>query len=160
MTYTPPATQEDLDRIIAERLSRQKTQLEASYADYADLKAKAEQFDQASEAAKSDLQKALDKAAAAEKKAADLQAEKTERETKEAHAKQVADWTAEVAEATNVPAGLLRGATKEELQAHAEALKPVIVAQRNGVVPTEGRTPVTNVNAEERQAVAKLFGTE
>jgi hypothetical protein len=40
--YTPPATQADLDRIISERVARTKNQ----FKDYADLKAKAEQFDQ------------------------------------------------------------------------------------------------------------------
>jgi hypothetical protein len=40
--YTPPETQADLDRIIADRLRRQKSQ----FADYDDLKAKATELDQ------------------------------------------------------------------------------------------------------------------
>lgn len=43
-------------------------------------------------------------------------------ETKE----QIATWKAEVAEATGVPAAALSGSTLEDLQAHAEILKPLI----------------------------------
>lgn len=53
-TYAPPATQADLDRIIAERVSRTKNQ----FKDYNDLKAKAEKFDQAQQASQSDLERA------------------------------------------------------------------------------------------------------
>lgn len=58
--YTPPATQADLDRIISERLTREK----AKFADYPDLKAKAEAHDAAIEAAKSEADKAVDAARA------------------------------------------------------------------------------------------------
>jgi len=51
-------TQEQVDAMIGERLSRER----AKYADYEGLKAKAAQFDAAEEAAKSDLQKAQDRA--------------------------------------------------------------------------------------------------
>ena len=57
-SYTPPATQADLDRIISERLTRDR----AKYADYADLKRKAEAYDEALEAAKTAEQKAVDAA--------------------------------------------------------------------------------------------------
>lgn len=52
-------TQEELNTIINDRLSREK----AKYADYEDIKAKAAKFDEQEEANKSELQKALDKAA-------------------------------------------------------------------------------------------------
>jgi hypothetical protein len=45
--FTPIATQEDLDRIIGQRLAREQ----AKYANYDDLKVKAEKFDQAQVAA-------------------------------------------------------------------------------------------------------------
>jgi hypothetical protein len=57
-TYSPPATQADLDRIIGERVVRVRNQ----FADYADLKAKAEAHDAALEAAKTDAEKAIDAA--------------------------------------------------------------------------------------------------
>ena len=37
--FTPIATQEELDRIIQDRLSRQKESIEKQYADYETLKA-------------------------------------------------------------------------------------------------------------------------
>lgn len=56
--YTPPASQEDLDRIVAARLTRER----ARYADYDDLKAKAAKFEQIEQANATDLEKAVKKA--------------------------------------------------------------------------------------------------
>lgn len=56
--YTPPASQADLDRIIASRLEREK----AKYADYEALKQKAAEHDKAVEAAKTDAEKAIEAA--------------------------------------------------------------------------------------------------
>lgn len=60
-------TQADLDRIVQERLARQKAQ----FKDYEDLKAKAAQYDEIAESQKSELEKAQERAAKAE---ADAQA--------------------------------------------------------------------------------------
>lgn len=49
-------TQAEMDAIIGDRLKRER----AKYADYEDVKAKAQQFDAAQEAAKSDLEKAVE----------------------------------------------------------------------------------------------------
>lgn len=57
-SYTAPASQADLDRIVGERLAREREK----FADYADLKAKADAHDAALEAAKSDADKAIDAA--------------------------------------------------------------------------------------------------
>lgn len=154
--FTPPASQEEFDRIIAERLARQDKTIRAEFGDYADLKAKAAKFDEADAASKSDLQKAIERAEAAEKKVADSEAEKAAAEQKAEHEKQVAELVAKVSKDTNVPAEMLRGSTLEELTAHADVLKPALVAQRNGVIPNEGKEPA-NVTSEERDAVAKLF---
>ena len=159
MTYTPPATQEDLDRLIADRLSRQEAKIRGEFAGFDDLKAKADKFDASEAANKTELQKLIDRAEAAEKKAAEFEAEKKAAADKAAHDKQVAEWADEVAKATNVPAALLRGSTKEDLEKHAEQIKPVIVATRNGVVPNEGAQP-SNATTEERATVAALFGSK
>ena len=53
--YTAPATQADLDRIISDRLQRER----AKFSDYGDLKAKAEKFDKAMEDALDEQQKAV-----------------------------------------------------------------------------------------------------
>lgn len=158
MTYTPPATQEEFDRIIADRLTRQEQKIRTEYSAFDEYKAKAEKFDAAEAANKTEMQKAIERAEAAEKKAADYEAAQKSADEKAEHDKQVATWASEVAKAKNIPVEMLRGSTKEELEAHADVLKPVIVAQRNGVVPTEGTAP-ENVTSEERQAVAALFGT-
>lgn len=131
-TYTPPATQADLDRIIADRLSRER----GKYADYDDLKAKAAKFDEATEAQKSEIQKALDRAAAAEEKAAKY--EKRD---------QIAAWAKDIVKGSPIPADALRGDTEDELKAHFEQLKSLIPAEpaKKGAlgpyVPSEGATP-------------------
>lgn len=51
--FKPIASQADLDRIIGERLSRERSR----FADYDDLKAKAAEFDKAADAQKSELQR-------------------------------------------------------------------------------------------------------
>lgn len=56
--FTPPASQADLDRIIADRLARERSK----FSDYDDLKKKAQAHDKALEAAKSEQEKAVDAA--------------------------------------------------------------------------------------------------
>jgi hypothetical protein len=55
--FKAPASQEELNRIIAERVKR----VEAKYADYKDVKTKAEQLDKLSEASKSEQDKLTDR---------------------------------------------------------------------------------------------------
>ena len=81
------------------------------------------------EASKTEAQKLADRAAAAEAKAAAYEARE-----------QIAGWKAEVAESTGVPAVALAGSTKEEIEAHAATLKPLIAA----AAPT-GHQPVPSV---------------
>lgn len=106
-------TQEDVDRIVAERLRREREK----YADYDDLKAKAA----AADASKSELQKLAERLAAAEKR------------LQEAEVKAL---RAEVAAAKGVPADLLHGSTKEELEAYADRL----VQFRGGTQTAEAAT--------------------
>lgn len=68
----PPApdktfTQAELDRIVQDRLARQKSQ----FADYDDIKARAAKFDELEEQNKTELQKAQDRAAELERQAAE-----------------------------------------------------------------------------------------
>ncbi len=65
-------TQADVDRIVADRLARER----ARYADYDDLKARAAEADKN----KSQLDKIVEKLDAAEKRAANLELESTRRE--------------------------------------------------------------------------------
>ena len=97
------------------------------------------------EAAKSDLQKAQDAKTAAEAERDALRQEK-----------QVAQWVAEIAKASGVPAEALRGSTQDELQAHADQLKTLIAppdapgTPKGAIgpyVPMEGTTPSTPVQS-------------
>jgi hypothetical protein len=134
--FAAPVSQEDLDRIIGERLARERSK----FADYSDLKAKAEQFDALEEKNKTELQKALDRAAAAEALAADASAKALR---------------SEIAAAKNVPVDLLSGATKEELEAAADKLIAFRGEQTPGpkapyvpaVTPGQGGKPVKSVSA-------------
>ena len=64
-------TQDDLDKAVRDRLNREK----AKYADYGDLKSKADQLDQLTAAQKTAEQRAADELAKAQKAAADALAE-------------------------------------------------------------------------------------
>lgn len=67
-------TQADLDRIVADRLTRERQK----YADYDDLKTKASQFDELQDAQKSELERERERAAQAE--SARAEAEKRARD--------------------------------------------------------------------------------
>lgn len=56
--FQPIASQADLDRILGERLARER----AKFADYADLQKKAAEFDKATEAARTEQEKAVEAA--------------------------------------------------------------------------------------------------
>lgn len=147
--WTPPASQADLDRIIAERLTRERSK----FSDYADLKEKAAQFDAAEDAAKSEAQKQAEALQAA-------QEELSEYKRRE----QVSQWALEVATATGVPADALRGSSKEDLEAHAEQLKSLGIGQNQPRIPTPvptiGQEPPTpgNVPIDQQIASAEKAG--
>lgn len=101
--FKAPTSQAELDRIIGERLNREK----AKFADYDDLKAKAAKFDEVEQASKTELQKAQEAAQAAERRAVKAEG---------------AALRTQVAASKGVPAGALSGSTKEELEAAADAL--------------------------------------
>lgn len=98
-------TQAELDAIITDRLNREREK----YAGFEDYKAKAEKFDAAEEANKSDLQKAQEQAAHYK---AQLDAFQKEIETRNARDK--------VEKETGVPSTLLTGETEEECKKQAE----------------------------------------
>jgi membrane protease subunit (stomatin/prohibitin family) len=95
--------QEQVNALLAE----QKRTIGGKYADYADLKAKAERLDAIEEQNKTDLQKEQERATAAEERA------------KAAETKAL---RAEVAQAKNVPSSHITGDTREQLEASADAL--------------------------------------
>jgi hypothetical protein len=84
------------------------------------------------ESQKSEFQKLQERAEAAEKRVQAFES-----------AQRVSGWKSEVAEKSGVPASALRGSTLEELQAHAEELKPLIdqSQRRAAQVPGAGDMP-------------------
>lgn len=109
-------TQAEVEETIKERLARERKK----YADYAALKAKAEKFDQAEEAAKSDLQKATERADALKKELDGLKA-----------AQARAELVAAVAKDAGVDAEILAamsGATEDEIRANAKLVKAKLAA--------------------------------
>jgi uncharacterized membrane protein YdfJ with MMPL/SSD domain len=100
-------TQSELNAIIADRLSK----VTEKYADYDDLKTKAQKYDEAEEASKSELQKATEARDA-------LQAE-LEGYKKADAIRQVRD---KVATEKGLPANLLTAETEEECAAQADAI--------------------------------------
>lgn len=106
--FNPITTQADLDRIVGDRLARERKK----YADYNDLKAKAEKLDELEDANQSELDKVR-------KQFASTKAELDELKS----AQQVTEWKNTVAKDTGVPASVLRGTTEDDIRSHAESLK-------------------------------------
>lgn len=106
-------TQAEVDSIVKERLGREQTK----FADYEELKKKAEAYDAAEEANKSELQKAQEQAAALKRQVDTMTQEKKLREIRE-----------KVSKETGVPASMLYGddeeACKEQAKAILEFKKP------------------------------------
>ena len=94
-------TQAEMNAIISDRLSRERSK----YADYDDLKAKAQQFDAAQEAGKTELQKANEKAAKLQEQLDSMTKANTLRELR-----------------GKVAAELLSGDTEESCTAQAQAI--------------------------------------
>lgn len=71
--YKPPASQEELDRIIADRLGRQKSK----FSDYDDLKAKADKLAEFEDAQKTEQQRLTDQLKAAQEQSAQFEQQLT-----------------------------------------------------------------------------------
>jgi predicted RNase H-like nuclease (RuvC/YqgF family) len=72
-----------------------------------------------------------------------------------------AGWAREVATSAGVPAELIRGETREEMEAHAESLKAFASSLPRGpVVGAQGKTGQVKVADPKREAVQNLFGNK
>lgn len=98
------------------------------------------------ESQKSETQKLLERAEAAEGVAYALKA-----------AEEIRDIKAKVSKQTGVPADVLRGSDLDEIEAHAASLKALLPEPRKpGQVPAEGRT-VTTGTGDPAQQFAELI---
>lgn len=131
-------TQAELDQIISDRLKRERDK----YTDYDALKEKAQKFDQIEENAKTELQKATERA---EKLEAELSVMK--------HAEEVRTIREKVANATGVPTSLLSSDTEEDCTAQAKAILDFKSSQGYPLVKDSGEIQKT-VKGSTRQQFA------
>lgn len=135
-------TQDDVNRIVTSRLSK--------YSDYEELKAKAAKFDEAEEANKSELQKAIERADTLQAKLDGLEKENAVRLVRD-----------EVSQSTGVPASLLTGTTKEECETQARAIAEY-KAQGSPAYPAvkDGGDPHMNVKKATRDQFADWLNAQ
>ncbi len=100
-------TQDDVNRIVAERLARK----EKEYEGFEELKQKAAKYDEAEERNKSELQKATERAEALQSRVDAMEKADSIRKIRE-----------QIAAETNVPASLLTGETEEDCKTQAAAI--------------------------------------
>lgn len=136
-TFKAPATQADLDRIVQDRVARER----AKYADYDAVKAEAATLTGKVTAHEATIAELTGKVTAFESK--------TERSA----------LLDKVAKATGVPADVLSGSDEAELTAHAEKLKPLL-APTAPIIPNQAKTPGTPPDDPNRKAVRELFGNK
>lgn len=129
---TDTFTQADVDRIVRERVQREK----AKYADYDDLKTKA------------------GNATTLEERVAQI-----ERQAQESESRALRAEVANAKGLTPSQAKRLVGATREELEADADELLKDIGAQKkqNNRVPNEGKTPPKSGDDGMRDFTRQLF---
>ena len=118
-------TQADLDRIVQERVNRER----AKYEGVEELKAKAQKFDEQEEANKTELQKA-------QERATELEAKLKKKE----HEESIREMKKKVAEEMKVPADLLTGETEEACKAQAQAIMTFAQSQGYPSVQDGGET--------------------
>ena len=137
-------TQEEVNAIVGKRLAEEK----GKYADYDVLKAKAEKFDEAEEASKSELQKATERAQNLENELNGLKKAEEIRQTRE-----------KIATEPGIPSNLLTGSTEDECKAQAEAIKAYATpgypkVKDGGEVP---KTSSGNAKADFAEYMSTVF---
>lgn len=138
--FTAITSQADFDAAIQARIARER----AKFADYDEVKARADKLAEIEEANKTEAEKVAERLAAAEKRAAELESKATR---------------AEVAAAKGVPVELLLGSTKDELEAFADTLNKFRGDQGSkGLhIRNEGKSPTAQIT-DEKEFVASIFG--
>lgn len=137
-------TQEQVNEIIETRLAKER----GKYKDYDELKAKAMRLDEAENAGNSELDELREANAALQKRIDDAET-----------ARQQAQWVSEIAKDRDIPAELLRGSTKEEIQAHADQLDAVL-HPKSKAAPVGGQTEFPSHQQQNAgvEYVRRLFG--
>lgn len=144
--YTPPASQQELNRIIAERVARAK----APFADYEELKGKAARLTEIEQANLSDAEKAAQRIADAESEVAKVPARVAE---------SLRDSLITLGVIPESRKVLLTASDPESLIAQVQAIRELDADRKKtgNHVPGEGTTTST-VEGADREAVRALFG--
>lgn len=122
--------------------------------DGVDWKAEARKWEERAKTNKTALDDLVTKNQTVEATVAELRTKVDGFEAEKAHA----TLAGEVAKAKGVPVGVLRGATKEELEAHADSLKSLINPQ-GPIVPGQEKTPTVESDPL-RDFTKQLFDKE
>ena len=143
-------TQEQVNAIVGERLSRQAEK----FADYDNLKQKAAEYDRQQEANKSELQKAQEKAQKLEDKIAGME-----------KADKIRGIRAKVSKDTGVPEGLLTGEDEETCKSQAESILKFAKGSKYPGVKEEPHTKTHSKSAAEeatteefKELAGQIFG--
>lgn len=144
--FKPITTQDDLNRVVAERVARER----AKYVDYKALKEKAEKFDELDAANKSEIEKANDRLTAAERERDAARSESMRLRVAAKHG--ITDEDADL---------FLTGTDEETLTKQAQRLADrASERKKNGtVVPREGRTPHPPQADDMREYTRQLFAS-
>ena len=137
-------TQADLDRIVKDRLTRERE----NYGDYDALKAKADKFDEIEEASKTELQKATERVTALQTELDSLKKANTVRAMRE-----------KVAHDTGVPVNLL---TADSEDACKEQAKQILEFSRPSGYPQvkDGGEVRTSGKKSTRDSFAEWFNNQ
>lgn len=153
--FTPPATQQELNRIISERVSRERSKMEAKFSDYEALRTAAAEYAKLQESTKSESEKLAERIAAADAAAAkvpQLVAEQLRTALVGLHS--ISDEDAELFLTASDPALLRRQADRLVAQ---RAESTATAKKQGNHVPREGTTtPI--VDNDERAVARQLFG--
>ncbi len=152
MEFKPIETQEQFDEMVKERIERAKRS--AIPEDYEDLKAKAARFDELEEKGKTELQKAQEAAAAAQRELESMRASAAR-----------ADLAQKIAQEKGVPVSLITGDTQEDMERSADALlawktpAPAPKVKTPGAHDTNKQTGAANGYELAKRELAKaMFG--
>lgn len=145
--FKPVTSQDDLNRIIADRVARER----AKYADYKDLKVKAARLDEIEAANKTEAQKLADAVAAAEKERDDARAEALRMRIATKHG---------ITDAEDIDL-FLTGTDEETLTRQAERLAGRASDRRKqgNVAPREGVNSSATSGDDMREFTRNLFAT-
>lgn len=143
--FTAITSQEDFDKAIQARIARERAKIPA---DYDELKAKAAKLAEIEEANKTESEKAAERLAGAEKRAAELEMQTAR---------------LSVIAANQIPAeyhDLVQGTDEESLTKSAEKVRALLASNASSdrasfVIPDEGGAPVLALNSDGIEAALK-----